>query len=352
MYPNVEIHLDKIIENAVKMKAWCAKQGIKLSVVTKLLADRPDIVETLVNNGIDSLCDSRIQNIINYSHLTAEKWLIREPMMSEIEDIIKYTDVSVNSESETIIALNNEAKKQNKIHKIVLMYELGDLREGCGRDEIFELVNLTLSLKNLELYGIGVNLCCYGGIIPTFDNMTELSQLASDIEEHFKIKLEIVSGGNSGNLKLLQNRNMPEKINNLRMGEAVFMGNIPCYEIPLDGFNRNNFVLNTQIVEIRKKPSVPRGTRYTNSFGEVPKIKDKGVRIRALAAFGKQDAVFNGLEPTDKNIDILGGSSDYIILDVTDSEKAYKVGDIVSFNMSYGTTLNVMTSDYVQKIIR
>lgn len=351
MYPNVEIHLDKIVENAVKMKRWCTEQGIKLSVVTKLLANRPDIVETLVNNGIDSLCDSRIQNIINYSHLNVEKWLIREPMISEIENVIKYADVSVNSELKTISALDKEAKKQNKTHKIVLMYELGDLREGCDRDEIFRLVESTLKLKNLKLYGIGVNLCCYGGVVPTFENMTELSQLAMDIEEHFNIKLEIVSGGNSGNLKLLQNNKIPKKINSLRMGEAVFMGNIPCYEIPLDGFNRNNFILNAQIVEIHKKPSVPRGTRYTNSFGEVPKIKDKGIRIRALVAFGKQDATFSGLEPVNSNIDILGGSSDYIILDVTDSENSYKVGDIVSFNMNYGSTLNVMTSDYVEKII-
>lgn len=352
MYPNVEIFTDRIIENANKMKALCNDNGIKLSVVTKLISDCPEITEKLVENGVDCICESRIENVRSYKNIPCEKWFIRQPMMSEIEDVARLIDVSLNSDMSTIKALNEATKKFNKKHKVILMYELGDLREGCEKDELFELIENTLKLDNIILYGIGVNLCCYGGVIPSDENMAELQLLAEETEEKFKIKIPVISGGNSGNLKLLLSGKLPKKINNLRMGESIFLGNIPCFEEPLEGFNRDNFILNTQIVEVREKDSVPRGTRYTNSFGEKTKITDRGRRKRALVAIGKQDVSFSGLTPSDNGIDILGGSSDYIILDVTDSEKDYKVGDVLSFKMNYAATLRVMTSAYVEKIIK
>ncbi|MBQ6707347.1 MAG: alanine/ornithine racemase family PLP-dependent enzyme [Clostridia bacterium] len=352
MYPNVEIFTDRIVENAKKMKALCNDSGITLSVVTKLVSDCPEITKKLVESSVDCICESRMENVKSYENIPSEKWFIRQPMMSEIDDVVKLIDVSLNSEWTSIKALDEAAKKLSKKHKVILMYELGDLREGCDREELFEIIEKTLKLDNIILYGIGVNLCCYGGVIPSEENMAELSFLAEEIEEKFNIKLPVISGGNSGNLKLLLSGKLPKKINNLRMGESIFLGNIPCFEEPLENFNRDNFILNAQIVEIRRKPSVPRGTRYTNSFGEETKIVDRGERLRALIAIGKQDVSLSGLTPTDKGIDILGGSSDYIILDVTDSEKNYKVGDVLSFTMNYAATLRVMTSQYVEKIIK
>ncbi len=352
MYPNVEIFTDRIVENANKMKELCNTYGIKLSVVTKLISDCPEITEKLAENGVDCICESRMENVKSYKNIPCEKWFIRQPMMSEIDDVVKLIDVSLNSEWTTIKALNEAAKKLGKKHKIILMYELGDLREGCDKEELFEIIEKALTLENIIVYGIGVNLCCYGGVIPTEENMAELQFLAEEIEEKFKIKLPVISGGNSGNLKLLLSGRLPKKINNLRMGESIFLGNIPCFEEPLENFNRDNFILNAQIVEVRDKPSVPRGTRYTNSFGEETKIVDRGIRKRALIAIGKQDVSLSGLTPTDKGIIVLDGSSDYIILDVTDGEKDYKVGDVLSFTMNYAATLRVMTSAYVEKIIK
>lgn len=350
MYPKLEINLDGIVNNAKLLENICKKHNVKLSLVTKVLVSDKKIVQTLVDNGITTICESRIQNFIDYKDIPVEKWLIREPMLSEISDVVKYSDVSLNSEIKTILALNEEGKKQNKIHKIILMYELGDLREGSDAKEIENLVAECLQLNNICLYGIGSNLSCYGSIMPSQENMNELSKLGTNLENKFNIKFKFISGGNSTSFEMLKNGLLPKNINNLRIGEAVFLGNIPCIEKPIEEFCRNNFVLKAQIVEIKEKPSIPRGNMgLSNSFGEVPTFIDKGIRKRALISLGKQDVNIKGLNPIDDKIEILDGSSDYIILDITDSKNIYSVGDEISFNIDYSVLLGAMGSKYIYK---
>ena len=352
MYPRIEIKLKNIIENVIKMKALCQEQGVKLSLVTKLLSGDKEIVKELVKNGADCICESRIKNLKKYKDIKAEKWLIRIPMLSEVEDVVKYADASLNSEIKVIKALNKEACKQGKVHKVILMYELGDLREGCMRNELEDVLEKSLKLKNIEVYGIGVNLSCYGEIVPTERNMKELAMLVRELEEKFNIKFKIVSGGNSSSYKMLKNGKLPLEVNNLRMGEAVFLGNVPCFEEPIKELNRDNFVLKAEIIELKEKPSIPWGKRgNSNSFGEEIIFKDNGIRKRAIVGLGKQDIRIECINPKDENIIILDGSSDHIILDVTDSKKEYKVGDIIEFELNYAGILTANTSEYVERII-
>lgn len=352
MYPKVQINLNGIIENYKSINQLCESKNIQLSVVTKLLSDNEEIVSALVENGAKCICDSRIKNFMSYVDLNAEKWLIRAPSISEIPEVIQYTDVSFNTELVTIKALNEEAKKQGKMHKIILMYELGDLREGCLFNELKTILKACHSLENISIYGIGANLSCYGEIMPDETNMQELASVVNQLEKEFNIKFKIVSGGISSSYKMLQEGKLPNEINHLRMGEAVFLGRIPCIEEEIPELHHHNFILQTQIIELKEKPSIPWGTSgNTNSFGEKTTFIDRGIRKRAIIEIGRQDVKIDGIFPVDKNIIMLGGSSDHIILDVTDCEKTYQVGDIVEFYLNYAGILSVMTSKYVQKEI-
>ncbi len=351
MYPIVEIKLNQIIENAKAMKKICEKNNKIYCLITKVLSDNKEVVKAITDNGITCIGESRIENLISYKDIKVEKWLIRIPMICEVEDVIKYSDVSLNSELVTLKALNEAAIKQNKIHKVILMYELGDLREGCSKQELEEVIKESLKLSNIKIYGLGANLSCYGATIPTKENMKELVDVAEELERKFNIKFELISGGNSSSYKMLKNGELPDRVNNLRLGESVFLGNVPCFEEPILEFNRNNFILKTQIIELKEKTSVPRGKHYVDSFGHIPTFIDRGIRKKAIIALGKQDVRLDCLIPQDNDIIVLGGSSDHVILDVTDCKQEYKVGDEVSFKLNYGGLLNIMTSKYVERKI-
>lgn len=352
MYPKIVIHLNSIIENMKYIKALCKRNNITLSLVTKLLSDNKEIVSALIQNGADCICDSRIENLISYKDLNVEKWLIRLPAFSEIPYIIKYADASFNSELCTIEALNKEAAKQGKKHKIILMYELGDLREGCLKYELKLILRKCFELKNIEVYGIGVNLSCYGEIMPSKDNMNDLASTVIELENEFHVKFKVISGGNSSSYHMMKNSELPSIINNLRMGEAVFFGRVPCIEEDIAELNHHNFILKAQIIELKEKPSKPWGiSGMSNSFGEHVNFEDKGIRKRAIINLGRQDIKIDAIKPVDDEIQIIYGSSDHIILDVTDCKKFYKVGDIVDFNMNYSGVLSAMTSKYIKKEI-
>ena len=69
--------------------------------------------------------------------------------------------------------------------------------------------------------------------------------------------------------------------------------------------------------------------------------------LRAIAAIGRQDVHVDGLTPRDGSIEILGASSDHLLLDLT--RAPMQVGDTVSFGVDYGALLSASTSAYVKK---
>lgn len=353
MYPRLKISLEKLNSNACVLGKTLKKENCSMMIVTKSFCAYPQIVNMLLQNEyVDYLADSRVFNLKRYGDNSKKKVLLRIPMMSELEDVVRYADISFNSEWKTICALNEEAKKQNKKHKVVLMIDLGDLREGIFyRDEemIFDVVKEMMGLEYIDFFGIGVNLTCYGAVIPKYDNLSKLVEISKKIEEHFKIKLEMVTGGNSSSYYLLEEGNLPEGINNLRLGEAFVLGNDTAYGNKIRGTFDDAVILETQIVELKEKPSLPIGEIGKDAFGQVPYYEDKGVRKRAIIAIGKQDSDLEGMIPLDEGLEIMGGSSDHIIVDVTDCKKDYQAGDVLRFKLEYGALLRAFTSPYVEK---
>ena len=105
-------------------------------------------------------------------------------------------------------------------------------------------------------------------------------------------------------------------------------------------------------MELKEKPSLPIGEVGVDAFGQKPYYEDRGIIKRAIIAIGQQDTDPGSMEPLDEQMDILGASSDHMILDVSKCTKAYKVGDVVSFKVGYGGMLKTATSPYVEKVIK
>lgn len=349
MYPCIEININKLKENAKNILSLLNKHEItSCFLVSKVLAGNKKLIESIYNLGFSHLADSRIENLKNFRDFKIPKVLLRLPMHNEISNVVNYSDISLNSEITTILKLNYEAIKKNKTHGIILMFDLGDLREGIFyKDNYIDTIDIILKLNGIKLIGIGTNLTCYGGIIPTKENLNEIVKIKNNIESNYNIKLEIISGGNSSSLYLLNSNQMVKEINNLRIGEALFLGKETAYSNYLPNMNYDIFTLKAQIIEVKNKPSYPIGEMGIDSFGIKPNIIDKGKMTRGILAIGKQDIHPSNLFPLDKNIEIIGGSSDHLIVDLTNTK--YKIGDIISFNVNYPGLLQLMTSKYVKK---
>ena len=358
MYPKLVVNLKKLEDNLNAVAAITKDHGnCSLMIVTKGLCADPEMVKMVASNPkVDFLADSRVKNIATYADIAREAGkktvLLRIPMHAEAADVVKYVDLSFNSEISTIRLLNEEAAKAGVVHNILLMIDLGDLREGIffqNEDLIYEAVDEVLKMDNINLYGIGVNLTCYGAIIPKNENLSQLVAIGRKLEEKYNIKLEMISGGNSSSIYLVDKGELPEGINNLRLGESFLLGNDTAYETKLPGTVGDALVLQAQIVELKEKPSLPIGEVGVDAFGEKPYYEDRGIMKRAIIAIGKQDTDLGSMTPVDSQIEIMGGSSDHIILDVTHCDKEYKVGDIVEFELGYGGMLKTSTSPYVER---
>lgn len=351
-YPKLEISLEKLKHNTKTLVGMCHECGINVAGVTKAVCGHKDIARAMVAGGIDIIADSRIENLKRLRGIDLPKLLLRLPMISQAGEVVEYADLSLNSEIVTIKALSQAACLRKKIHKVILMFDLGDLREGIiDPSEMYRTMEEALPLGGIVVAGIGTNLTCYGGVVPTYDNLSRLVELKIAIERRFKINLDIVSGGNSSSIPLVVNKTIPEGINQLRLGETIILGREPGYGRHIEGTYDDCFKLSTEIIEIKEKPSIPIGEVTVDSFGNKPVFIDKGTRKRAICAVGKQDVLNEQIISQDSDIFILGASSDHLILDITECQTPYRVGDIVSFKLTYSGILSCMTSEYVCKCL-
>ncbi|ERJ11608.1 ornithine racemase Orr [Haloplasma contractile] len=350
MYPHIRIDLNKLAFNTKILTNRCKQKGINtIFGVTKVLAGDMESVDTMVNSGITHIADSRIENLAKFKDYSMPKVLLRLPMQNEADEVVKYANLSLNSELSTINCLNTSAKRQNSVHEVILMIDLGDLREGIWfKDFNMDTIEQIINLNHIKLKGIGTNLTCYGGIIPTTETLEQLVEFKHKIEDTFNITLDIISGGNTSSLHLVLIDKMPCGINNLRLGEGIVLGRETAYLEDLADLHQDVFELKAQIIELKEKPSVPIGEIGVDAFGKKPIFTDKGTIKRAIVALGKQDVDPDHIKPQNESIEILGSSSDHLILDVTRTD--LNLGGIVTFNVDYGGLLQVMTSPYVKKV--
>ena len=348
--PRLTVDLSKLAHNSQKMVEYCGKYGIGITAVTKVFCGDPVIAKTLVDHGIAMLGDSRLQNLQKLSRISAEKWMLRLPMPSEADELVRYADVSLNSEITTLEALNNAAQEAGKIHKVVLMLELGDIREGIiQEEELLRAARFTANASNLELYGIGTNLTCFSFVQPDREKMERLATCAHRIEAVTGKPLQIISCGNSSAINQMLQGEISDGLNNLRLGQCLLFAKERATYRDLPGMFTDAFKLELEIIELKEKPSMPWGILGCDSYGRYPVFKDKGVRKRAICAAGKQDLDSETMDCLDPNVTILGASSDHLMLDVTQGTRTYHVGDKISFRLGYFATLRAFTSEYVTK---
>jgi len=304
-----------------------------------------------VEGGVDGLADARMENVMELRKkgFTLPITMLRLPRLSDVINVVKHTDASINSEIIVIEALAKAAKKFKKIHQVILMIDVGDLREGLLKENVLEVAKQISCFKEIKLAGLGTNMGCFGGILPSPDNLGLLVKIGLYVERELGIQLEIISGGGTSSLYLLENHQVPVGVNQLRIGEGILLGTDTTNNRKISWLHQDVFLLRAEVIEVNSKPTMPTGTIGRDAFGHIPEFVDIGVRKRAIVSMGKQDVNVEGINPIDEKLIILGASSDHLIVDITDSEQAIKVGDQIAFSLNYAGLLSVSDSKYVKK---
>jgi predicted amino acid racemase len=332
------------------------KSGIRWSVVSKLLCGNSDYLEVLLSMNPLQLCDSRVSHLKVIKNLRPdmETAYIKPPPRRSVRSIVKYADISYNTEYQTIKLLSEEAGRQNKRHKIVIMIEMGELREGVMREDFMEFFEKVFKLSGIEVIGIGTNLTCMYGVLPNSDKLIQLSLYEQLIEARFNCNIPYVSGGSSVTIPLIHSGILPSGINHFRVGETLFLGTNVYDGTPYDDMHQDVFKLYAEIIELSEKPLVPDGELGINLEGEsidFDKSRQGQVSWRAILDLGLLDIDNQHIKASDESISLVGASSDMIVADLGANENNYKAGDLIEFRMDYMGTLRALSSNYIEKKI-
>jgi predicted amino acid racemase len=348
---------DKLKHNYEFLDKWFSNNDIDWAVVTKLLCGNESYLEEIFRLGVKEVCDSRISNLAKIKSLdpSIQTVYIKPPAQGNVEDIVRYADVSFNSESDTIKMLSEEAQRQGKTHKVTIMIELGDLREGIMGETLINFYEKILELPNIEIAAIGSNLNCLHGVMPSADKLIQLVLYKQLIEAKFESSIPWITGGTSVVLPLLMRQQLPKGVNHFRIGEALYFGNDLFTEGPIDGMYQDVFRLYSEIIEITRKPKVPIGPLAANPSGETFQINEEDYgkeSYRAILDIGLLDISPDYLIADDDHINIVNASSDMLIVDLGESPGDYAVGDKISFQLKYMGALRLLNSDYIDKKVK
>lgn len=356
-FPELIVDLKKLENNIMQIKNRCNDYGVSIAGVIKGCTGFVEVAKKFDEVGVSFIASSRMEQLelLKESGIKSPLMLIRIPMLSEVDEVVSKIDVSLNSEISVLKALNESAKKQGKTHGVILMKDLGDLREGFYEDkDILEAALLVENeLSNLHLLGIGTNLGCYGAVAATSEKLSELVACAEMIEDKIGRRLEYISGGATTSLPRIIEGNMPERINLLRVGEGIILGKdlIDLWGYKMDYMNKDVFTLRCEVIEVKNKPTHPVGEIMFDAFGNKPTYEDRGIRKRALLAIGKVDYAFlDDLILREEGAFLVGASSDHTIVDVEDCKRDIKVGDIMEFDLCYSTLVYVTNSNNINKV--
>jgi predicted amino acid racemase len=350
----ITLYRDRLRHNYRVLDELFRSNGIEWGVVTKLLCGTEEYIKEVIALGARQIHDSRVSNleIVKELRPDIQTVYIKPPPQRSIEEIVRFADVSLNTELSTINALSEEAVRQDKLHKVLIMIEMGDLREGVLGENLVDFYERVFHLPKIEIVGLGTNLNCLHGVMPTQDKLVQLSLYKQLIEAKFNRKIPWISGGTSVTIPLLYRKQIPAACNHFRVGETLFFGLDLFTGELLEGMEPDVFEMQAEIIEMTQKPVVPIGPLGVNPSGETFEVEESlygKTTWRAILDVGLLDIHPEFMAPSDERIGYVGASSDMLIYDLGDNDANYKVGDLISFKLKYMGALRLLNSDYIDK---
>lgn len=348
--PRIEIEIDKIRENTRALVTDLASRHISVTGVTKAVCGCPDIARAMLAGGATGLAEARLANVkrLRRAGLTCPITMIRPPLRSEVREVVRTCETSYNTEPEILAALSESAMQHGVTHNVVLLVEMGDMRDGILPAQLERIATYVCGKPGLALTGIAANFACLGDVAPDAAAMATLSDLANDVEGACGPLLDTVSGGASANLPWALGRGSSGRINNLRLGEAIFLGTDPGTGRPIPSLHTDAFTLVAEVIEAKCKRPWPSSHMSRAGREKLRLIEDADGRTRAVLAVGYQDTDPDGLG-FDAGIRFLGATSDHLVVDSKDMP--LEVGREIRMRPRYGALMRAMATSAVAKCV-
>jgi len=350
----IEADCTKIMENARAVIEYCAERGVQIAPVTKSVCGEPEIVRAIVAGGATVIADSRIDNIARFidAGVKTDVMMLRLPLLSEVDAVVRLCRYSLVSEEETARALSAAAVAGGVTHEPLVIIETGDRREGIMPEDAAALCRLVMGLPGLRLAGVATSLNCLCGVLPTAENQRAFADMVIALERELDTTFDLVSFGHTGNLHLVMEGETPAPLNHLRIGEGVIFGTDVINRVQLPAPHTDAFKVFAEVIEVKDKPSAPDGKVTVDAFMRTHEWPDLGIRRRAIVALGEIDAGCEFLTPVLPGVTVVGASSDHLVLDVTDAERPVKLGDEIEFDTEYTAVAYAWSSTCATRIVK
>lgn len=354
----VMVNTSAVVHNYRTVHRWVAQHDAFLTVVSKALCGFQPVIETLLAAGCTSLADSRIANLesLGFAETDVEKWFLRAPTLQEMNDVVRHAQISLNTELSTVKKLHEIARKQGLVHKVLLMIELGDLREGILPGTLVSMYKEVFDLEHIEVIGIGSNLGCLSGTVPNTDQLMQLVLYRELLELKFQRKIPLISAGSSATLPFLLMGQVPRQVNHFRVGESILLGTDLINGGTLPGLRDDGFILEAEVTEVKEKNLVPFGETSEElhpfpSSGEGRSHAPGERGYRAVVTVGELDTEITALVPVNPDFTVAGSSSDVTVLNLGPLGATVRVGDTVRFKMGYSALVRLMNNPYTEKVL-
>ena len=350
----VTLHRDRLRANYQYLNHLFKGRDILWGVTTKLLCGNEDFLREVLDLGIGEVHDSRISNLQLVKRLDPDALTIyiKPPPKDILDELVECADISLNTELSTLRGLSEAAVRKGKLHKVIIMIEMGDLREGVMREDLVDFYEQVFRLPGIDVIGLGTNLNCMYGVLPDADKLIQLVLYKQIIELRFQRTIPLISGGTTVTIPLLLRGLLPAGVNHFRVGEALFFGKDLFTDGVIDGMSDRVLELHAQIIELSEKPVVPSGELVANPQGKTAQFEEEDygrTTWRAILDVGVLDILPDYLIPMQPEMEVLDASSDMLIVELGEDPGDLAVGDFIGFKLKYMGALGLMNSNYIEK---
>lgn len=351
------------------MTELAALWGADLCGVTKFCLGDPGMLKLCAEGGIKGIADSNAVNFFPENALAKQnKRTKREKLVfpdhfhkslikTRISDIRQWGSLPRNKRAHRLFishrALLEEVRciPGDEKPEVVLIAEMGDLKEGLFPEEI---LSINKDFPDLPILGVSANFACLSGAVPSLPALKNLKNLACEIQSSRNLEAPFVSVGGTV-MHSLMRQETPQKglFQELRCGEGLFFGFDSSGGGPVPGFETDTMTFYGEILEVAEKeiPAAKLQESALTALGDHAHERPPGQRKSAVLDFGILGADEFNLFPFDSDTLFAGQTFDFTVLDITNSVLNYKPGDLFPFRVNYKAGSFLFMNPFIHKVM-